>query len=112
MGNTQGTTVSDEERRRNIRQMDAQMNQRFGRTSKHSGVSADMSLTLHAWHWGLISTLHAVKVVVRGERETGKTTLTKLLSGGLFDTKYTPSKPGEVETSTVQWGAGRKFPSF
>eukprot|EP00288_Rhodomonas_lens_P008440 CAMPEP_0177717526 /NCGR_PEP_ID=MMETSP0484_2-20121128/15091_1 /TAXON_ID=354590 /ORGANISM="Rhodomonas lens, Strain RHODO" /LENGTH=292 /DNA_ID=CAMNT_0019229631 /DNA_START=169 /DNA_END=1044 /DNA_ORIENTATION=+ len=83
MGNSHGTQVSDEERRRYIRQMDAQMNQRFGRTSKH-----------------------AVKVVVRGERETGKTTLTKLLSGGVFDPKYTQSKPGEVETVTVQWGAG------
>ena len=53
--------------------------------------------------------MSSVKIVVRGERETGKTTITKLLSGGLFESKYTQSKPGEVETVTVQWGAGREY---
>jgi ABC-type uncharacterized transport system fused permease/ATPase subunit len=28
-----------------------------------------------------------VKIVIRGEKECGKTTLTRLLSGGLFDAK-------------------------
>ncbi len=47
-----------------------------------------------------------VNIVVRGERGTGKTMLTKLLTGGVFDVKYTPSKAGETERFCVPWAAG------
>lgn len=35
MGNSQGKMESEEERRRNIKKMDEQMNKRFGRAVKH-----------------------------------------------------------------------------
>jgi hypothetical protein len=50
-----------------------------------------------------------VNIVVRGERSTGKTMLTKLLSGGMFDIKYNPSKAGETEKFCVPWAAGGYF---
>jgi hypothetical protein len=50
-----------------------------------------------------------VQIVVRGEKSTGKTMLTKLLSGFLFDSKYNPSKPGEMEKVCVPWAAGGKL---
>ena len=83
MGNTQGTVLSEQERRRSIREMDLQMNRRFGRSSKH-----------------------ALRVVLRGEKETGKTTITKLLSGHLFDPAYKASDPAKPEEVTVPWAAG------
>ena len=52
MGNSQGTIQSEEDRRQSIRQMDQQMNRRFGRSSKHT-----------------------MRLVIRGEKETGKSSL-------------------------------------
>ncbi len=84
MGNSHGTGgQSEEERRRNIRQMDLAMNRRFGRSSKH-----------------------ALRLVLRGEKETGKTTITRLLSGHLFDPAYKASDPAKAEEVTVPWAAG------
>ena len=83
MGNSQGTPQSEEERRRSIRQMDLQMNRRFGRSSKH-----------------------ALRLVLRGEKETGKTSITRLLSGHLFESEYKASDPSKPEEVTVPWAAG------
>ena len=83
MGNSHGAVQSEAERRANIRQMDLQMNRRFGRSSKH-----------------------ALRLVLRGEKETGKTSITKLLSGNLFDPVYKASDPSKPEEVTVPWAAG------
>ena len=83
MGNSQGTIQSEEDRRQRIRQMDQQMNRRFGRSSKHT-----------------------MRLVIRGEKETGKSSIGKLLSGGLFDPVYTASDPDKPEEVTVPWVAG------
>ena len=50
--------------------------------------------------------LPAVKIIVRGDKGTGKSTLCKMLCGGLFDAEYKASKPGSSEKSTIQWAAG------
>jgi GTPase SAR1 family protein len=43
---------------------------------------------------------------VRGDKGTGKSTLCKMLCGGLFDAEYKASKPGSSEKSSIQWAAG------
>jgi GTPase SAR1 family protein len=42
-----------------------------------------------------------VKVLLRGDRNTGKSTLLTVLKGGRFSEAYTPTK--EIQTANINW---------
>jgi GTPase SAR1 family protein len=42
-----------------------------------------------------------VKVLLRGDRNTGKSTLLTILKGGRFSEAYTPTK--EIQTANINW---------
>jgi GTPase SAR1 family protein len=96
MGNDQGRMLSPEELRvREISQMDSEMKKKLsGGGIKYNSMHVGATIT----HTKKFKT---VKVVIKGDRNTGKTNLWRRLQGLTYQEHYIPTP--EIQIATINW---------